>query len=284
MALSSEMFEEVEPEAAMEMKVKFLVARPSEEFRIYLVIRDLVALMPSSYAQKTKYANHGFDFDTFFAERMKMRRVCFFATAERWANAFGWKNLQVRVLDPAHLVNGDLIDDLLAVCGVTSQNDRCRLRQTGVQNAAPGWRVLEATRALCNGDHGLEPNSPLRRKIEKKREDKDFRIRLGYCAENAGDMRGWNADRGRYLTRFQAQHCYETYRQTVSLLNEKLPYKLPLPANLDSRGFREREFLPDVSHIPPRELRGFYDDLWTLLRKNMAEEKPDAGYNISSSC
>ena len=44
-----------------------------------------------------------------------MRRVHYFDTVRRWADAFGWEYLRVRVLDPAYLLNRDLIDDLLAV-------------------------------------------------------------------------------------------------------------------------------------------------------------------------
>jgi hypothetical protein len=273
MLLSSEMFEEVERHRAMEMKVKFLVARPSEDFQIYFVVRDLVDLMPSSYAQKIKHGFHDFDFDAFFAGRMKTRRVHYFGTAERWADAFGWSSLQVRVLDPMHLFNKDLIDDLLAVCGVTHQEDKAGLKPTGIQNAAPGWRVIEATRALYNGLDGLRPTHPLKRRIECNRGDKNFRMRLGSCAEEAGDIRGWNADRGLYLTREQAQQCYEAYRETVSRLNEKLPQKLPPPADLQTRAFRERQFLPGASHIPPNELSAFYDDIWDLFQKNLRGAK-----------
>src|SRR5689334_21560361 len=53
MILSSEMFEEVETNEALKMKSTLLENRRSD-FRIFLVIRDLVDLIPSSYAQKVK--------------------------------------------------------------------------------------------------------------------------------------------------------------------------------------------------------------------------------------
>jgi hypothetical protein len=266
MILSSEMFEEAEVHETHELKTKLLEARgSSEEFRIYIVIRDLVDLLPSSYAQKVKYGLHGYSFDSFFAARMQMRRVHYFDTVQRWAEAFGWENLQVRVLDPTYLLNGDLIDDLLGVCGVTAEADKRRLKRTGIQNAAPGWRVLEATRALSEGRHGLTETHPLRRRIERKLGDKEFGYKLGNCAENAGAMRNWNADRGRYLSRFQAQLCYHAYCNSVIQLNRRLSCELPLPLSLDERGFVERQFVPDVSLIPPHELQEFYDSLWELL-------------------
>jgi hypothetical protein len=249
------------------MKDRFLAARPSEEFRIYLVVRDLLDLMPSSYAQKVRYGFNNFDFDTFFSERMAMRRVNYFETARRWAKAFGWPSIQVRILDPAHLVNGDLIDDFLDVCGVNDNEARASLTRTGMQNVAPGWRVLEATRALHNDLHGLPATHPLPALIKKQIGSKTFARMAGKCATNAGETRGWNRDRGQYLTREQAQLCYEIYRDTVLRLNKKLTRKLPLPRELVARGFAERNFLPDISHISRQELRGYYDDLWELLRK-----------------
>jgi len=276
MILSSEMFEEVEVHEAVELKTKLSHARgASEEFRIYIVIRDLVELMPSSYAQKVRYGLHAYDFDRFFSARMQMRRVNFYDTVQRWAEAFGWENLKIRVLDPAHLLNGDLIDDLLAVCGVTAETDKRDLIRTGIKNTAPGWRVLEATRALSDDRHGLPDTHPLRHKIERKLGDKGFGYRLGNGAEKAGDMRGWNADRGRYLTRSQAQLCYDAYCNSVTQLNQRLTDKLPFPVNLDERRFVERQFIPDVSLIPTQELRGFYDDLWERLEKKRGDDHPD---------
>jgi hypothetical protein len=68
------------------------------------------------------------------------------------------------------------------------------------------------------------------------------------------------------MTRDQAQRCYEIYRRCVIKLNQHLRDKLPLPLDLDERGFRGREFMPDISRIPRQELGEFYDDLWELFR------------------
>jgi hypothetical protein len=274
MALSSEVFEETETRQALRMKRNLLKARGAEDFQIYLVLRDLVDLMPSSYAQKVKYAFHEFDFDSFFGPRMTKRRVQYFDTAKRWADAVGWENLQVRVLEPAHLLNGDLVEDFLHVCGVTIATGTLRLIKPGIQNAAPGWRVLEATRALRSGCHGLPPTHPLPSMIRENRKKKEFGIELGECAAAAGERQGWNSERGQYLTRDQAQHSYETYRENVLRLNERLSQKLPMPPDLDARGFSGRDFLPDVSRISPRELSAFYDEVWDLLQKKMAEKIP----------
>jgi hypothetical protein len=268
MMLSSELFEEAKEHETLALRDKLLKAERRGGFRVYLVVRDLVDLIPSSYAQKVKYGQNTYDFDTFFAERMQEERVHFFPTVKRWAKPFGWKHLEVRVLEPAHLFNGDLIDDFLAVCGVTEEKDRLKLKRTGAHNVSPGWRVLEATRALCNGSHGLRPSHPLTA-ISPNMSEGLGKI-VGLAAIEIGDRRGWNSERGSYLTREQAQLCYETYRDNVLRLNEKLVQKLPEPADLDTRGFSEREFKPRASRIPRRKLKAFYDELWDKLRKRPA--------------
>lgn len=272
MVLSSEVFEDAETSEAIELKRKLLAARGSEEFRIYAVVRNLVDLMPSSYAQKIKRGFHSYDFDTFFAARMEMPRVDFFDTITRWADAFGWESMQVRILDRAHLLNGDLLDDLLDVCGVEPDSNSEELVRTGVRNTAPGWRVLEATRALRTRPviRALSKH-PLRREVDNKIGARDIGRRLVKCAEAAGEMRGWNSDRGRYLTWDQARRCHETYRGALLRLNEKLPQPLPVPDALDERSFCAREFLPAASHIPRRELSAFYDDVWERLQENGSE-------------
>lgn len=80
MILSSEMFEECETAEAA--RLKDTLRRGRETFRIVLVVRDLIELMPSSYAQKVKYGNNTYDFDTFFGERIRHRRVNYYETAK----------------------------------------------------------------------------------------------------------------------------------------------------------------------------------------------------------
>ena len=262
MMFSSELFEDTEIHEALVMREMLLRARSTEEFCIYFVIRDLVDLVPSSYSQKIKYGLQSYDFDTFFTARMKERRVNFFDTVQRWAEAFGWENIEARVLDSGNLLNGDLTDDFLAICGITNESDKHALVRTGVQNRAPGWRVLEATRALCMAGDGSLPRHPLRRKLKARLGDREFGMALGRCAEAAGTICGWNSDRGCYLTRGQAQHCNKKFSDAVLRLNEKLLRPLPLPTGLDERGFCEREFLPDATHIAE-------DEVWELLRGQM---------------
>ena len=75
------------------------------------------------------------------------------------------------------------------------------------------------------------------------------------------------AGQGRYLTRAQAQLSLDTYVGAIAALNRRLSEKLPPPPGLEARGFVEREFLPDATHIPTDELRAFYDDLGDRLAR-----------------
>ena len=131
MILSSEMFEECETAEAA--RLRDILGRGQDAFRIVLVLRDLVELMPSSYAQKVKYGLKTYNFDSFFNERIGHRRVNYFETASRWAEAFGWESMQIRLLDPRYLLNGDLIDDFMNLIGLEpSSAITGRLERVGV--------------------------------------------------------------------------------------------------------------------------------------------------------
>ena len=160
--LSSEMFEG----CATDQVARFrdVLREHDDQVRVILYIRNLVSLMPSSYAQKVKHGKHAYDFDAFFAERMSHIRTDYFMTAEAWASAFGWEAIRVRPLEPERLVNGDLIDDLLESLDLDPNAPAARaLARPGIVNPAPGWRVLEAIRGLANGRHGLAADHPLAR-------------------------------------------------------------------------------------------------------------------------
>ena len=82
---------------------------------------------------------------------------------------------------------------------------------------------------------------------------------------------GWNADRGNYYTREQAEAVLGTYSASITALNDRLPLALPAPTSLEARGFTPRTFLPDASRIPPRDLRTFYDFLAARLAGEVVE-------------
>jgi hypothetical protein len=248
-----------EAETAEALRLQALKRREDEEIRVVMIIRDLVGLTPSSYTQMVKLGVKTHTFDDFFAKRIKDRRVNFFRTARRWADAFGWESLRVRPLDPAHLLNGDLIDDFLSLADVDPADPTVKaLVRPGMANVNPGWRVVEAIRALYDGRGGLPRDHPLARAASYTREERD---RLAEFAIRLGAERGWNDDKGRYLTREQAQRCLETHQLSIHKLNRHLAVKLPKAPELDERGFVPRDQPPDASRIPQSELRAFYDAL-----------------------
>ncbi len=270
MILSAEAFEECETDEAL--KLGALRRTPDEAVIVVLVIKDLVDLMWSSYAQMVKVGVKTHEFDDFFEKRMAERRIDYFATAKRWADAFGWDSLRVRVLDRQHLVNGDLIDDFLSIAGLDPDTRAVRgLRRPGVANVSPGWRGIEAIRALYGERHGLPDDHPLADAAEHSR---GKRVEIGRRALEIGARRGWNDDRGRYLTREQARACVRANRAAIKALNAQLSIDLPKPLGLSRRGFLARDSVPDVSQIPTADLRAFYDE---LAATDLREGPPDPG-------
>jgi hypothetical protein len=256
--LSSEIFETCSGEEAA--RLGDILRRGDEPFRIVLVMRPLGDLMASSYGQKVKYGAKTFDFDKFFERRILEPRVDFLHTAQAWAVAFGWDSLRLRCLHPDHLLNGDLIDDFLDLAGVTDRG----LVRTPPENVTPGWKVLEAVRGLYTGRHGL-PGDHLF--AEAAWHGHEQRRTFGNLAKAVGQRRGWNADRGRYLTRAQAERCHAIYARAIGALNRTAGVSLPIPKG----EFAERPFLPSADHIAPRDLRAFYDDVAIEPPRGLAE-------------
>jgi hypothetical protein len=246
--LSSEIFEGCDSEEAA--RLRDILRRGNEPFRIVLIVRPLADLMASSYGQKVKYGARTFDFDRFFERRIVEPRVDFFRTAREWATVFGWDSLCVRCLQPDHLLNGDLIDDFLALIEIEDRG----LTRVPRENVTPGWKVLEAVRGLFTDRHGLPPDHLF---AEADWYGDEQRRTFGKLAMVVGERRGWSADRGRYLTRAQAERCHTIYAQAIGGLNAATGSALPIP----DADFPERPFLPSAEHIPAGELRAFYDEV-----------------------
>jgi hypothetical protein len=260
LVLSSEDFEVFRPQEL----VRFAEAlKPlGEDVRIVMVIRDMIDMVPSEYSQKIRNGLNTSDFDSFFDQRMGQPSLPFVEVAELWASTFGWDSLRIRLLDRRHLVNGDLADDFLAITDIDPLGvDAQRLQRPGIANASPGWRVQEAVRALYDGGHGLPATHALGALEERDQEQRKI---IGRCSRRLGEKRGWNADRGRYLTLGQAQRCLEMQRASIAALNVNLSTRLPDPLDLEARGFVEREFMPAAAQIPAADLRAFYDELAIL--------------------
>jgi hypothetical protein len=261
--LSSESFYSIKVE-----ELKSFAARLSDvgkPIRIVMVIRDMVDFAPSTYAQKVRHGGKTYDFDAYFNRRQGRDGFNVFGAASRWADAFGWDALIVRALDPAMLVDGDLISDFLTQVGLDPQAPAVRdLPRQPRANVSPGWKPLEAVRALFTGHSGLDMDHPLRRLIT---DDMPLsrKTRIGNAGAVVGGELGWNLDKGRYLTFEQARILHDVYIGVLEALNERLPTKFPMPASLEASGFVAREFLPDASHIPAAELKDFYDSVASLV-------------------
>ncbi len=260
---SSEIFETAPAKGIQELKRK--LDRSNEAFRVVLVIRELLHLIPSSYAQKVRHGVNTFDFDRFFDLRIKELRISYFQTARRWADVFGWENLRVRLLDSRHLLNGDLIDDFLDVAGIDPSVPRIRsLPRRGPSNEASDWRVLEAMRGFFAQPSILDEQHALSRVF--RRSDRKFDRRcIELAARDAGDAMGWTSDKGRYLDQSQARRCVDIYAEAICNLNKFLPRPLPDPLGLEEAGFVNREFLPELARIDEGERRTFFD----LIAENL---------------
>ena len=240
------------------------LADVGKPIRIILVIRNLVDFAPSTYGQKVRNGGKTHDFDAYFKERQGRDGFNVFDAVSRWADVFGWDALIVRALDPSLLVEGDLISDFLSQVGLDPRALAVRdLPRQPRSNVSPGWKTLEATRALFAGHSGLDMDHPLRRLITDDTPRKT-RTRIRKAGKAVGAKLGWNLERGRYLTLEQAQYLHGVYIGVLEALNERLPTKFPAPASLEASGFVAREFLPDASHIPAEELREFYDSVAIL--------------------
>jgi hypothetical protein len=259
--LSSEIFERADEQSIAKLKEVFA----AENVRILLVVRSLLSQLRSSYAQRIRHGKHSYDFDEFFKFRIREERISSFVTASRWAGVFGWDNMVLRVLDRAHLLNGDLFDDLLDIIGLDPHSSWASLdlERPGVFNPSPGWKVLEAVRALYTSRHGLDDHHPLLELVRQPGEIEG----LGWCTFKIGNRRGWNAELGQYYTRAQADICVDIFSRAVDDLNRHLSQKLPDPPDLRFTDFKEREFLPDAARICPEELNSFYEELWSRLSK-----------------
>ena len=84
---------------------------------VVVYFRDYASWLPSLYAEYTKNGRNLLDFDAYFEQVMAEPSQA--DVIARWAEAFGWEHLCVRLFNSATLVNGDAVEDLLqmAVAG-----------------------------------------------------------------------------------------------------------------------------------------------------------------------
>jgi len=268
--LSSEMFKNAGVSEITRLIDAFDVAVVRPDFAIVLVIRHLSELVRSAYVKMVKYGKHVYDFDEYFSRIVQKDVTDYFEIGQRWAGVFGWPSMEVRLLHPRHLLNGDLLDDFMALAapdiriGAPGGPER-----TSPRNISPGWKTVEAIRALYSSAPVLADNHPLASAVQKRESQK----LIGEAARKLGDLRGWNKDKGAYMTSEQAEFCLEKYRAAITSFNRHLSRKLPLPNEFDAAGCRERVRPPAADMIPASELREFYDDLWRDVSRKLERRK-----------
>lgn len=199
----------------------------NRETRILAYVREYPGWLQSVYAQRTKKASNALDFDEYY--KLTRPTMTILPRLERWADAFGWEKIRVRPLEPAALVGGDLITDVLHALDVKdSPGDVASL------NITPHWITLELQRALVLAAAEapavtIDPKSARR-----------TRAFIESCVSDV------KPHRVQYFTKEQWRDLAELYRADMESLSKRMG--TPLPVSL--REPEERPFLPAFSAIP----------------------------------
>jgi hypothetical protein len=223
--------------------------------QVVAYFRDYASWIPSLYAEYTKNGRNLLDFDAYFEQVIAQPTQA--SVIGHWADVFGWGNVCVRAFGADTLVNGDVVDDLLQVLGLTRA-------QLGVApdapvRAAPGWEALETARAVLSriSEHAggtVEGRVPL--------------FVRSACMEAVLAMPASGA-RADYLSAEQRRRCHEMTRRDVDQLNSRLvPPGLPMPSE---KPMSERAFLPSVTQVPADSVATAMSQLAVLL----AAQVPD---------
>ena len=197
------------------------------EIRILAYVRDYPSWLPSVYAQRTKKATSGLNFDDYFASIRE--NVTILPRVERWASIFGWKAVRVRTLDPVALTGANLISDVLDALSIEGAPP-----YVPSLNVAPHWITLELQRALANAVAG----SPL-----GKIDAKSARTTLRLFEACAGAVQ---PSRAHYLTREQWKELALRYMRDMATVGERTGTWFPVSLKEPE----ERSFLPGLDAVP----------------------------------
>lgn len=243
--LSSEGFESVEPEKLRE-------ALGNTRTRIVCYIRESTKRLPSAYTQNTKYGFNLANFDQYFdgSQVRTSPKWCYSKLLLPWAVAFGPENVRVRSLEPSVLNGSDLIQDFLSILGL-QQNEILQLSQAAERfNVSPGWKTVETLRAV---HRHLDKKWSVPERRQNRIVWKHLKSTLDQAQVIARDL-GWS-EQGLYLTRLQNELLVDIHNEET-LKMEKLGIDVVMAAIARDPSL-EREFLPDVSHVPPAEVASF---------------------------
>lgn len=228
-----------------------------EAARVLVYVRNYPSWAVSSYSQRAKWGVTDLSFDDYLATRAEGPADQIADRLLAWAAEFGPGHLRIRSLDPDSLVNGQVIDDLLAAVGTTREG----LAVPTNLNETPDWRVIELlkerhARHAAETGQGAEDSLPVRRRA----------VEAGLTA---GQRLGW-AERGNYLTRGQRRRLADLYLSDRERLLAAVP-DCRIAALADDQD-RDRPFLPSPAAVSPADRRAFE----AAFDEAMAGRRPEA--------
>jgi hypothetical protein len=199
--------------------------------------RDYGGLIQSQYLQLSRICRNVSDFDSFFDTYLSNHERVFLRF-ERWAQAFGWAQVRLRLFDRSLLVGGDVVEDFLREIGCSRA--ALKIEAGGQRNLAPPWEAVEIMRAVFQefGRLGELENPDLlqvmRRQVRQACE--------AVMADPTTPLR-----KVEYLSAAQRERCNALNQQDLADFSRCLPaapaLALPTPEP------RERPFLPSVAQV-----------------------------------
>jgi hypothetical protein len=204
--------------------------------KIILYIRPYREWVRSGYAHEIRTGVYAGDFDAYL-DHIAPRISCW-PGVELWSRALGWDRLHLRSTDMRDLVGGSLIQDSLAVMGLTPPsmgNER--------SNAAPPWMVIELLRFVGHGAASPAGWDFTNLAIAKA---------LHEAAERAIADEGMSGLETPYLTGAQDQRLRDLYNADLDRVHAGGGPRL---APDDAPTGQERPFLPQATRIPGCILR-----------------------------
>lgn len=224
-----------------------------EIVRPIFYLKDLPRLIVSRYAHATKVGTNALDFDSFYEQTFAGDTIDFPNRLKKWSDVFGAENVTVRSLDPRVLVAGDVGPDILDAVGIAAASAHFgALESSRVRNAAPGWKTLEALRALPRNGLSADPTS------------------FWEAVKHVEGPSGFD-ERGRYLTQEQFDRAADMFDVQVDEiramgLNARIAYT-------PRADFVARSFLPSAERVSPEELMAYFAQLCSALLFGRPDKK-----------
>lgn len=217
----------------------------SEPVKVFCYHRDAAQRFVSIYGHGVKNGFRTTDFDQAFANQFAMKRTYIGETLKGWADAFGAGNVRVRSLNPACLVNGELMADVFETLGLGADAEaRLGLKAVGSHNVSPGWKAMEVLRAVYAD---LGPGRPDPETTAEGRTARGALLRRALQAEEKLGLKG----KGNYLTEEQMARLVELEDSDIASMQAAGIDCRLVPITMD--GFKPRDFLPEYARVPGDE-------------------------------